>query len=64
MTTLIRGRHPYVYRSGTWAVLRGIISLPGFPEGNRLCWIVEFSDGEDDWWPVNDRLAGYEFLMA
>jgi hypothetical protein len=57
----IRKTHRYGFRSGQWAVLRGTASLPGFPEGDRDCYLVEFDDGVTDFWPVRDVDAGYEF---
>jgi hypothetical protein len=68
VTALIRATHPWAYRSGEWAKLTGTAALPGFPEGDRPCYLVTFSDGDADWWPVHDSTEpvsfGYEFLMT
>ena len=57
--TRIRGTHPYVFRSGQWARLAGTVDDP---ETGRRCYSVEFGeDGATDWWPVDDKAAGYEF---
>lgn len=61
MTKLIRATHRYAFRSGQWARLRGTAALPGFPEGDRECYLVEFPDGVTDFWPVGDNRHGYEF---
>lgn len=61
MSGLIRGTHPYVFRSGEWAKLCGTASLPGFPEGDRDCYLVEFPDSVSDFWPVADETHGFEF---
>jgi hypothetical protein len=55
---LIRGTHPYVFRSGEWARLVGTVDDPGT---GRRCYSVRFDDGATDWWPVGDEAAGYEF---
>lgn len=54
----IRGTHPYVFRSGQWATL---IGTQDDPETGRRCYAVRFDDGMTDWWPVDDKSAGYEF---
>lgn len=58
--TLIRALHPYAFRSGEWAELKGTTDLPGFPEGDRCCYLVEFPDGMTDFWPVKNSGYGYE----
>ncbi len=58
---LIRGTHPYVFRSGQWARLVGTVDDP---ETGRRCYSVMFADGATDWWPVEDDAAGYEFYGA
>jgi hypothetical protein len=57
-TQLIRGTHPYVFRSGRWARLVGTVDDP---ETGRRCYSVMFADGATDWWPVQDAAAGYQF---
>lgn len=57
----IRATHPDAFRSGEWARLRGTTALPGFPEGDRVCYLVEFPDGAADFWPVGGPERGYEF---
>lgn len=54
----IRGTHPYVFRSGEWAQLVG---TQDDPETGRRNYAVKFPDGAVDWWPVDDKAAGYEF---
>ena len=59
--TLIRAMHRYAFRSGEWATLKGLASLPvreGEPD--RDCYLVEFDDGVTDFWPVDDADHGYE----
>lgn len=58
---LIRGTHPYVFRSGKWAELVCTMDDPG---KDRRCYLVRFPDGVHDWWPVEDEAAGYEFREA
>jgi hypothetical protein len=62
--TLIRATHRYAFRSGEWATLKGTTELPGFPEGDRKCYLVEFDDGVTDFWPVDDNTHGYEFAQV
>lgn len=63
MNTMIRGTHPYGFRSGQWAELVRI--MPYTPEGNRHtrdCFMVRFpEDGFVDLWVVADPDARYEF---
>ena len=54
----IRGTHPYIFRSGEWASLVGVMNDP---ETGRPCYAVVFDDDAADWWPVDDPAAGYEF---
>ena len=54
---LIRATHPYGFRSGEWAE---ILTIAPDPEG-RDCYVVRFSDGFTDYWPVNDPSDPYEF---
>lgn len=56
---LIRGTHPYAYRSGQWAELTGYAQL-----ADRECYKVVFSDGADDLWPVHESGYDYEFKDA
>lgn len=66
MKTEIRGTHPYIFRSGQWAELIGI--EPYVPDDGsnkeRNCYRVKFPDGFEDWWPITDPIAGYEFREA
>lgn len=64
MTTQIRATHRYAYRSGEWAALCGTTGLPGFPEGDRDCYLVRFPDGACDFWAVDAPAFGYEFREA
>lgn len=52
----IRGRHQYVFRSGEWAVITGVLLA-----NKRPCFSVMFDDGKSDLWPVEDAVADYEF---
>ena len=60
-TTRIRATGRYSFRRDEWARLVGTAGLPGFPEGDRDCYLVEFGDGTTDFWPVHDEAHGYEF---
>lgn len=51
----VRQTHPYGFRSGQWA--RALTTVESF---GRPCWLVEFPDGAQDWWPIEDANAGYE----
>lgn len=51
----VRQTHPYGFRSGEWARVLTTIESYGRP-----CWLVEFGDGVQDWWPIEDADAGYE----
>ena len=62
--TWIRATHPYCFRSGQWARISGTTSLPGFPEGDRDCYLVEFADGVTDFWAVDAPGHGYEFAVT
>jgi len=60
--THIRAMHPYAFRSGEWARIKGTAMLPvkdGEPD--RACYLVEFDDGVSDFWAVDDPDARYEF---
>lgn len=52
----ICGTHPYTFRSGEWATIRSVV-----PGDDRVCYLVEFPDGETDFWPVVDPNEPYEF---
>jgi hypothetical protein len=54
----VRQTHPYGYRSGEWAKVLTIVESHG-----RDCWLVLFEDGNTDWWPITDDVAGYEVLL-
>lgn len=55
-TQFIRTMHPYGFRSGKWAILRCIVPGP-----DRDCYLVEFADGETDFWVAGDPNGQYEF---
>lgn len=58
MDAWIRCTHRYGFRPGEWAKLMRVqIS----ERASRPLFVVEFSDGVTDLWPVYDDLAGYEF---
>lgn len=54
--TDIRTMHPYGYRTGQWAALKGTVVING-----RQCYKVEFDDGRQDYWVVSDENGNYEF---
>lgn len=60
MAGLIRTTHPYGFRCGKWAKLRGTVMLP-WPQGDRPCYVVEFSDEVVDFWVISDKAGRYEF---
>lgn len=61
--TLIRGTHPYCFRSGEWATLSHIETVIR-PDGeHRKCYAVVFEGGVSDLWPVEDDSYGYEFKV-
>ena len=60
--THIRSTHPYAFRSGEWARIKGTAMLPVTEgEPDRACYLVAFEDGVSDFWPVEDPDAQYEF---
>lgn len=67
---LVRAAHPYAFRAGEWAEITGTATLPGYPDGERPCYLVRFRDGVTDFWIIDDSTeapgyrAGYEFLMT
>lgn len=54
--THIRTTHPAGFRSGKWARILTSVESRG-----RDCWLVQFDDGQEDWWVKNDPMGGYEF---
>lgn len=58
MAGLIRATHPWAYRSGQWALLTGTMIDPA---SGHACYVFRFPDGDADWLPIDDPLAGYEF---
>jgi hypothetical protein len=56
MSDMVRQTHPYGFRSGEWGEI-----LTTVDSYDRECYVVRFSDGALDWWPVDDGTAGYEF---
>ena len=61
----VRSTHPNSYRSGQWAKIIGVEWIPrGMGDGAleaRPALTVEFVDGVDDMWALNDPVAGYEY---
>ena len=57
-TIEIRTMNPYGFRSEEWA---NLLAEMNHPKLNNPCYLVEFSDGVRDYWPVLDATAGYEF---
>lgn len=47
------------FRYGTWAELVGLIKLKG-----KDCYVVKFSDGVIDLWPVIDSWDEYKFMES
>lgn len=60
---LIRTMHPAGFRAGKWGVLMGTVIDPR-PGGDRVCYVVEFSDGVTDFWVRDDPDGRYEFRDA
>lgn len=69
----IRGTHPYTFRSGEWATVRAVVQATVrvvvpfravVPGADRDCYLVEFPDGQTDYWPVVDPSEPYEFEAA
>jgi hypothetical protein len=54
--TYIRSNHWAAYHSGEWA---RILTVAPSPE--RDCYVIEFPNGDTDYWPVEDPTAEYEF---
>jgi hypothetical protein len=59
----IRSTGRYAFRRDEWARLAGTTALPGFPEGDRVCYLVEFPDGVTDFCPVA-AAHGYEYEFS
>lgn len=58
----IRAMHPYAFRSGKWAVIKGTVLLPVREnEPDRACYLVEFPDKVADFWPIDNSGYEYEF---
>lgn len=56
----IRGTHPYSFRSGEWAKVKGIAMIqPDWVEP-RLAFICEYADGVIDYMAVDDFDSNYE----
>lgn len=60
---LIRGIHPYSFRSGEWAVITDMVIVTGVSGTKRLNYMVMFDDGKVDYWPVCDE-SNYEIKAA
>jgi hypothetical protein len=69
MIPLIRATNHNAYHSGEWARIRGLVVVNPLAEpagkpsqlGSRICYEVEFINGDIDTWPIEDLSAGYEF---
>lgn len=68
---LIRANSWAAFRSGEWARITGVEVFSPYPSSPdaerkppRVCFVVEFLDGEIDRWPVEDSEAEYEFLPS
>lgn len=55
--THIKSNHPAAFHSGEWAL---ILAVAPAPDG-KDCYIVKFDNGDQDFWRVDDPVAGYEF---
>lgn len=60
---LIRGIHPYSFRSGEWAVIADMVLVTSVNGTKRLNYMVMFDDGKVDYWPVCDD-SNYEIKAA
>ena len=60
---LIRGIHPYSFRSGEWAVITDMVIVTSVCGTKRLNYMVMFDDGKVDYWPVCDE-SNYEIKAA
>lgn len=65
---LIRAMHPTAYRSGAWGVLSGVYVMDADTTSHpirRPCYSVYFpNDGAEDFWPITDTNARYEFDIS
>lgn len=68
---LIRANNSNAFHSGEWAKIIGIsVVRPGDigginkPPTARICFAVEFINGDVDQWPVEDQAAEYEFYPS
>jgi hypothetical protein len=52
----MRATHPYSFRSRMWAKILKVST-----GRHHTCFIVEFPDGQQDSWVVDDDDAGYEY---
>lgn len=60
----IRARHPDAYHSGEWGVVYGMgmrIPKGGTPADTRPCFYIEWPDHSEDFWPIYDPSARYQF---
>jgi hypothetical protein len=57
----VRSGHPHAFRSGQWALITKLVKVSWL--GDRMCWQVQFPDGVEDLWAVEDKTAGYEFRI-
>ena len=60
---MIRGIHPYSFRSGEWATIVGLVVCGKDYPGGRLNYMVMFDDGKVDYWPVCDE-SNHEIKAA
>ncbi|WP_105243769.1 hypothetical protein [Psychrobacter sp. Marseille-P5312] len=60
---MIRGIHPYSFRSGEWATIVGLVMCGKDYPGGRLNYMVMFDDGKVDYWPVCDE-SNHEIKAA
>jgi hypothetical protein len=61
----VRSNHPNAYRSGQWASVEMVLYMHErhgkYPRPGRPIMQVKWIDGTEDWWPLIDPAADYEF---
>lgn len=66
---LIRSEHPHAFRCGQWGWIVGIteVQKPGYRTATP-CYVIRWDTRSDklarqDWWPVEDPVADYQFAV-
>ena len=57
----VTGESPYLFRSGEWATIIGVQMVAPMGSEDRPCFVVQFRDGVEDYWPMVDAAAHYKF---